>query len=409
MLSIKLSMAFHSSSLQIERDTYGMLQCHPYPNEYVDTSKPCSHTAFFMGLQRKQGVKSQEAQQFDIRETVEEFRHEVNLFMFWKPGMEIYVSHVRRKQIPSFVFPDGYKRPRVSRPADPQQIGRASSEDGAEGFPKRRKNSADFDTPESKRGKLPSSSPIWQKSSSPPEPGDGRSPMLHPMASASDAKMENIMVEMDISEAALNKSTQKQRDAIRDDAMRTSPEKCGCGSPARLAPNLQSSGNTSLTSHQEKADSAPSTSNNGSSDVGTSGRRQKGKFDCEQDDLKPDKMIDHLSDSCGQTSPSVIEVGFNGFARGPPAGLEMAEGNNLAACSSVNRPASGVGVARSQEGHAIIKLVSQMGPKPVYQSPEGLVRLGSIKGFEERAEMASECGRPEGEFLNSTGISSASG
>ncbi|CAA6660975.1 unnamed protein product [Spirodela intermedia] len=87
-------------TLKIERDTYGMLQCHPYPNEYVDTLKPCSHTAFFMGLQRKQGVKSQEAQQFDIRGTVEEFRHEVNLFMFWKPGMEIYVSHVRRKQIP---------------------------------------------------------------------------------------------------------------------------------------------------------------------------------------------------------------------------------------------------------------------------------------------------------------------
>ncbi|KAJ4954174.1 hypothetical protein NE237_031006 [Protea cynaroides] len=102
-------------TLKIERDTFGMLQCHPYPNEYVDVSKQCSHCAFFMGLQRKQGVKVQEGQQFDIRGTVDEFRHSVNMYLCWKPGMEIYVSHVRRKQIPSYVFPDGYRRPRQSK------------------------------------------------------------------------------------------------------------------------------------------------------------------------------------------------------------------------------------------------------------------------------------------------------
>lgn len=87
-----------------------MLQCHPYPNESVDTSKQCSHCAFFMGLQRKQGVRVHEGQQFDIRVTVDKFKHSVNLYMFWKPGMEIFVSHVRRRQIPSFVFLEGYKR-----------------------------------------------------------------------------------------------------------------------------------------------------------------------------------------------------------------------------------------------------------------------------------------------------------
>ena len=106
-----------------------MLQCHPYPNEYVDTSKQCSHCAFFMGLQRKQGVRIQEGQQFDIRGTVDEFRHSVDMYMFWKPGMEIYVSHVRRKQIPSYVFPEGYRRPRLSRHAT-QQHAKASVEDG---------------------------------------------------------------------------------------------------------------------------------------------------------------------------------------------------------------------------------------------------------------------------------------
>ncbi|KAK7351513.1 hypothetical protein VNO77_11031 [Canavalia gladiata] len=102
-------------TLKIERDTNGMLQCHPYPHEYIDTSKPCAHSAFFMGLQRKEGVRGQEGQQFDIRGTVDEFRQEINMYMYWKPGMEIFVSHVRRKQLPAFVFPDGYKRTRMPR------------------------------------------------------------------------------------------------------------------------------------------------------------------------------------------------------------------------------------------------------------------------------------------------------
>ncbi|KAK7282954.1 hypothetical protein RIF29_12100 [Crotalaria pallida] len=102
-------------TLKIERDTNGILQCHPYPYEYADTSKPCAHSAFFMGLQRKEGVKGQEGQQFDIRGTVDEFRQEINMYVYWKPGMEIYVSHVRRKQLPAFVFPDGYKRTRIPR------------------------------------------------------------------------------------------------------------------------------------------------------------------------------------------------------------------------------------------------------------------------------------------------------
>ncbi|MBA0564671.1 hypothetical protein Golob_009592 [Gossypium lobatum] len=102
-------------TLKIERDTNGMLQCHPYPNEYVDKSKLFPHCSFFMGLQRKEGVNGQEGQQFDIRGTVDEFRQEISMYMYWKPGMDIYVSHVRRRQLPAFVFPDGYRRPRTLR------------------------------------------------------------------------------------------------------------------------------------------------------------------------------------------------------------------------------------------------------------------------------------------------------
>jgi len=62
-----------------------------------------------MGLQRKQGVPANEGGQFDIRLTVEEFKHSVNAYIQWKPGMNISISHVKRRNIPAFVFPGGVR------------------------------------------------------------------------------------------------------------------------------------------------------------------------------------------------------------------------------------------------------------------------------------------------------------
>ncbi|CAN6169689.1 unnamed protein product [Urochloa humidicola] len=161
-------------TLKIERDTYGMLQCHPYPHEYADPSRQCAHCAFFMGLSRKEGVKIQEGQQFDIRGTVDEFRHEINLYMFWKPGMELAVSHVRRKQIPAYVFPEGYKRPRPSRHVNhQQQSNKNDTEDGTatrspDSQLKRKHDSAGSDDAEPGRSaKRSSASPGHPKTSSP--------------------------------------------------------------------------------------------------------------------------------------------------------------------------------------------------------------------------------------------------
>ncbi|PSS07392.1 Nuclear poly(A) polymerase [Actinidia chinensis var. chinensis] len=117
-------------TLMIERDTKGKLQCHPYPQDYVDTSNQYPHCAFFMGLQRKQGEPIQEGQQFDIRGSLDEFRHSLNMFMFWKPGMEIRVSHVLRKQIPAYVFPEGYRRTQPVRLTSKQHAGKPSRENG---------------------------------------------------------------------------------------------------------------------------------------------------------------------------------------------------------------------------------------------------------------------------------------
>ncbi|KAI4324767.1 hypothetical protein MLD38_030223 [Melastoma candidum] len=114
-------------TLMIERDTYGKLQCHPHSYEVADTSREFAHCSFFMGLQRKQGERGQEGQKFDIRGTVDEFRHSINMYMFWKPGMEIYVSHIRKKQIPSHVFPSRYRQV-GSRLSSLQKVDKPSSE-----------------------------------------------------------------------------------------------------------------------------------------------------------------------------------------------------------------------------------------------------------------------------------------
>ena len=101
-----------------------MLQCHPHPGDFSDSSRSF-HCCFFMGLQRKQGVPASEGEQFDIRRTVEEFKHNVNMYTLWKPGMEIHVSHVKRRNIPNFVFPSGI---RPSRPSNVTWDSRRSSE-----------------------------------------------------------------------------------------------------------------------------------------------------------------------------------------------------------------------------------------------------------------------------------------
>ncbi|KAF0901867.1 hypothetical protein E2562_006483 [Oryza meyeriana var. granulata] len=166
-------------TLKIERDTYGMLQCHPYPHEYADPSRQCAHCAFFMGLSRKEGAKIQEGQQFDIRGTVDEFRHDISMYGYWRPGMELAVSHVRRKQIPLYVFPEGYKRPRPLRHINhQQQCNKNDVEDGTanrspDGQPKRKHDTAGaYDSEPGRSAKRasisPSISPIHQKTSSPP-------------------------------------------------------------------------------------------------------------------------------------------------------------------------------------------------------------------------------------------------
>uniref|UniRef100_A0A1D1Z565 polynucleotide adenylyltransferase n=2 Tax=Anthurium amnicola TaxID=1678845 RepID=A0A1D1Z565_9ARAE len=108
-------------TLKVEKSTFGMLQCHPHPGIFSDNSRPF-HCCSFMGLRRKQGAPVHEGEQFDIRKTVEDFKISVIQYAsLWKPGMEIQVSHIKRRNVPLFVFPGGL------RPSRPQKVASISS------------------------------------------------------------------------------------------------------------------------------------------------------------------------------------------------------------------------------------------------------------------------------------------
>ncbi|KAL2235045.1 UNVERIFIED_CONTAM: Nuclear poly(A) polymerase 1 [Sesamum indicum] len=101
-------------TLKIERDTSGLVQCHPHPGGFSDKSKPFRHS-YFMGLRRKQGTGPQQGKQFDVTRTVEEFMYDVYAYSSWKPSMWIDVCHVKRNDIPNFVFPGGVRPPNPAK------------------------------------------------------------------------------------------------------------------------------------------------------------------------------------------------------------------------------------------------------------------------------------------------------
>ncbi|CAM6021714.1 unnamed protein product [Sphagnum balticum] len=58
-------------TLKIERHTYGLLRCHPFLSEFVDTARKGHHCAFFMGLWQKQvasGIQTASSECWDVVE-----------------------------------------------------------------------------------------------------------------------------------------------------------------------------------------------------------------------------------------------------------------------------------------------------------------------------------------------------
>ncbi|XP_012702940.2 nuclear poly(A) polymerase 4 [Setaria italica] len=93
---------------KVERDTYGELLCHQNPHAY-DAEPHGLHctSSFFVGLskpQQQQQPPPGQQPQFDLRATTEEFLQDVYTYGFWRPGLEVAVKHVRRKDLPPYVM-----------------------------------------------------------------------------------------------------------------------------------------------------------------------------------------------------------------------------------------------------------------------------------------------------------------
>jgi poly(A) polymerase len=115
--------------IRVEMATAGMLLCHPNPQAYAD-DRQCTAT-FFVGLSKQQQKQLQV--QFDLRATTEEFKQEVYMYEFWRPGMELEVKHARRKDLPSYVrdhiLPAGHlKRKRDQDDPSPSSSASGDSE-----------------------------------------------------------------------------------------------------------------------------------------------------------------------------------------------------------------------------------------------------------------------------------------
>ncbi|KAL6651285.1 hypothetical protein ACP70R_010210 [Stipagrostis hirtigluma subsp. patula] len=97
----------------VERDTAGELLCHPHPHAYdaEPSGLQCSFS-FFVGVSTKPAPppppppqqQPRQRGKFDLRATTEAFMQDVYTYEFWRPGMELAVAHVRRKDLPAHVL-----------------------------------------------------------------------------------------------------------------------------------------------------------------------------------------------------------------------------------------------------------------------------------------------------------------
>ncbi|XP_062009074.1 nuclear poly(A) polymerase 1-like [Rosa rugosa] len=153
-------------TLKVENETGGMLQCHPHPGDFPDKTLPY-HSSFFMGLQRTQQVPVKGGEPVHLGRCVDEFKWAVNAYTSRKTGMDIRVSHVKRRDIPNFLFPGGIRplhtskttwerRQRSPQPEASRDIAQCQSKttvlDGTDGGQKRkRQENGDAETDSSSR------------------------------------------------------------------------------------------------------------------------------------------------------------------------------------------------------------------------------------------------------------------
>ncbi|KAF7016777.1 hypothetical protein CFC21_030308 [Triticum aestivum] len=118
--------------VRVEMATAGMLLCHPHPHAYA--AKPHDDdrrrvSSFFVGLSKPAPSPQQPQQppQFDLRLTTQEFKDEVYTYAFWRPGMELDVSHTRRKDLPPYVLEQILPADRLKRKRSDDGSGNSES------------------------------------------------------------------------------------------------------------------------------------------------------------------------------------------------------------------------------------------------------------------------------------------
>uniref|UniRef100_A0A453C486 Poly(A) polymerase RNA-binding domain-containing protein n=1 Tax=Aegilops tauschii subsp. strangulata TaxID=200361 RepID=A0A453C486_AEGTS len=106
--------------------------CHPHPHAYA--AKPHDDdrrrvSSFFVGLSKPAPSPQQPQQppQFDLRLTTQEFKDEVYTYAFWRPGMELDVSHTRRKDLQPYVLEQILPADRLKRKRSDDGSGNSES------------------------------------------------------------------------------------------------------------------------------------------------------------------------------------------------------------------------------------------------------------------------------------------
>ncbi|XP_044328303.1 nuclear poly(A) polymerase 2-like [Triticum aestivum] len=114
--------------VRVEMATAGMLLCHPHPHAYADDDDR-RRVSFFVRLSKPAPSPQQPQQppQFDLRLTTQEFKDEVYTYAFWRPGMELNVSHTRRKDLPPYVLEQINSTDRLKRKRSDDDSGNPES------------------------------------------------------------------------------------------------------------------------------------------------------------------------------------------------------------------------------------------------------------------------------------------
>uniref|UniRef100_A0A0E0H594 Poly(A) polymerase n=1 Tax=Oryza nivara TaxID=4536 RepID=A0A0E0H594_ORYNI len=145
-------------SARVEADTSGMLLCHLHPQPYAaephnEPRRRRRTSSFFVGLSKPLAQPQQQQHQlFDLRATTEGFKEEVYMYDYWRPGMEVAVAHVRRKDLPSYVL-----RQLLRSPGRHDQLKRKRADDDPSSSPAASDHSASSSS--SRDAKRPAAAP----------------------------------------------------------------------------------------------------------------------------------------------------------------------------------------------------------------------------------------------------------